>query len=113
MDLIETEALVCHLKAQRDELTAQRDAAIAKIAELPRKDKAGAQALTCEIVGLNKQLKILRIEIIKAEEVLHRRNQHSLWEHAVIKLYGHDGLRVCRTEMQQERKNREAKEKAT
>lgn len=106
MDVIEAEVTVISLRAQRDDIRKQLAAATQERACLPRSDKRGAHALMQKIQSLSAQITRLRPEILHYEQIFHRKEQHGLWETAVLKLWGADGLAACRAQIRQEKINR-------
>lgn len=102
----ESQEVVKDLTAKKQELINSRNAAQTARNALPRSDKVGSHVLFEELGRIDAELRVVRVALIKAEEVLIRRNQHSLWEHAVLTLYGADGLAACRAQMRQEKINR-------
>jgi len=107
MDIIEAEALMHGITAEREalkqeiaELTERRNA-------LPRSDKKGAKEMGLRVMELTKRIKGLNLQHREARHRYEAKERHGLWETAVLTLWGQDGLTAARRQMTSERMQRE------
>lgn len=102
-DLIEREALLESLLAEKAELQAEIETAKAARSALPRSDKQGAHELLAKINSMEAMVKRLNPQIVHARFEYERKERHTLWETAVTTLWGAEGLAACRAQMRQEK----------
>lgn len=106
-DIIECEAALLSLRAERKELSEQIEATKAQRAALRRSDKAAAHDLLVKINRLTGQAKALTPQIVHFQNQFERKERHGIWETSVTALWGADGLAACRAQMRQEKMKRE------
>lgn len=107
MDIIEAEALVLSLQVEREPLKQELATVTATRNALPRNDKKGARELLLRQNELNKHIKGLGLQLREATHRYEAKERHSLWEQAVLNLWGQDGLTAVRHQLRSEKMQRD------
>lgn len=103
----DAESWAADLRLKKARLLANFDIVQTQRSNLPRSAKREAGILLAALNKISTTLRSIKLELSAAEGLAKRREQHGLWEQAVLNLYGEPGLASCRAQMRQIKMNRE------